>query len=416
MPHGNFILRKAIAHRPPLDAIAPAGSLSWHIITSEYPPQIGGVSDYTYGVAAGLASRGDEVHVWCPPCAAPGPEAAGVTLHRELGGITPADLRRMGRQLDSFTAPRRILVEWVPHGYGYRSMNVAFCWWLRNRAVLHGDLVEIMLHEPYLAFGKSPRQSAVALVHRLMTIILLRAAGRVWMSIPQWEGTWRPYALGRSIPFEWLPIPSNIPVSHDPGRVNKLRERYVPDGQTLIGHFGTFGWPITSILEPILIAQAGRPVRQTILLMGIRSQEFREALIRKNPKLEGLIQATGALTPEELSCHITACDFLIQPYPDGVSSRRTSVMIGLGHGKPVISNTGPLSEPLWEESGAIALAKIGNLDSFLNLLEQLRTDAGERARLAGAARKLYQERFDISYILDRMRQAAGVHEDLQCVS
>lgn len=409
-------MREAVAPRPPLDSGAPAGPLTWHVITSEYPPQSGGVSDYTYGIAMGLGSRGDEVHVWCPACDVPDPGAAGVTIHRELGSITPADLRRAGLQLDGFRGPRRILVQWVPHGYGYQSMNVAFCWWLRNRAVRHGDIVEIMLHEPYLGFGKSPRQSAVALVHRLMTIILLRAAGRVWMSIPQWESTWRPYALGRSIPFEWLPIPSNIPVTHNPARVNELRKQYVPDGQTLIGHFGTFGWPITSILEPILVAQAGQPVRQTILLMGIRSQEFREALVRKYPKLAGLIQATGALAPEELSCHVTACDLLIQPYPDGVSSRRTSVMIGLDHGKPVISNTGPLSEPLWQESRAIALASAGNPDSFLHLLEQLRTDAGERARLAGAARKLYQERFDISHILDRMRQAAGVFEDLRCVS
>ena len=39
---------------------------TWHIITGEYPPAPGGVSDYTEAVAAGLAAAGDEVHVWCP--------------------------------------------------------------------------------------------------------------------------------------------------------------------------------------------------------------------------------------------------------------------------------------------------------------------------------------------------------------
>ena len=98
------------------------------------------MSDYTSLVAAGLADQGDEVHVWCAPCRNPdsGPEAPGVVVHRALGSLSSADLRRVGEQLDRFPAPRRILVQWVPHAYGYRSMNVGFCRWLRNRAARSG--------------------------------------------------------------------------------------------------------------------------------------------------------------------------------------------------------------------------------------------------------------------------------------
>jgi hypothetical protein len=226
------------------------------------------MSDYTYGVATGLARQGDEVHVWCPPHAASEPQSDGVAVHRALGAITLDDLRRVGDQLDRFPAPRHILVQWVPHGYGCRSMNIGFCWWLRNRAARRGDRVEIMLHEPYLAFGEgSLRQNAVALVHRLMTMLLLRAAERVWVSIPQWENPWRPYTLGRSIPFQWLPIPSNIPVADNPARVEAIRRQYAPGARKLIGHFGTFGRPITSLLEPILFVLAEDPANQPALLM-----------------------------------------------------------------------------------------------------------------------------------------------------
>src|SRR5437870_428857 len=86
----------------------------WHIITCEYPPQSGGVSDYTFGVAAGLAEQGDQVHVWCPAYAGPQPEAEGVVAHRDLGQFRPSDLRRVGEQLNRFPAPRRLLVQWVP--------------------------------------------------------------------------------------------------------------------------------------------------------------------------------------------------------------------------------------------------------------------------------------------------------------
>ena len=40
--------------------------IDWHIITGEYPPQPGGVSDYTRLVAEGLAAAGDAVTVWAP--------------------------------------------------------------------------------------------------------------------------------------------------------------------------------------------------------------------------------------------------------------------------------------------------------------------------------------------------------------
>ena len=77
-----------------------------------------------------------------------------------------------------------------------------------------------MVHEPYLAFGEgSWKQNGVAAVHRLMTMVLLSAARRVWMSIPAWEASWRPYALGRPLSFHWLPVASNIPVIDDPARV-----------------------------------------------------------------------------------------------------------------------------------------------------------------------------------------------------
>ena len=36
----------------------------WAILTGEYPPQFGGVSDYTRNVATGLVAAGDVVTVY----------------------------------------------------------------------------------------------------------------------------------------------------------------------------------------------------------------------------------------------------------------------------------------------------------------------------------------------------------------
>ncbi len=45
---------------------ADALSVSWHLLTGEYPPQPGGVSDHTWQVSEGLARAGCAVHVWAP--------------------------------------------------------------------------------------------------------------------------------------------------------------------------------------------------------------------------------------------------------------------------------------------------------------------------------------------------------------
>lgn len=383
----------------------------WHVITSEYPPQTGGVADYTSLVAAGLAAEGDEVHVWCPSGLGTPAQPKGVSVHRDLGAMRPRDLRLTGQLLDQFPAPRRILVQWVPHGFGYRSMNLPFCWWLRNRAARHGDRVEIMAHEPFLPFRKgSLRQCVAALVHRLMTLVLLRKADRVWMSIPEWENYWRPYALGRSIPFSWLPIPSTIPLADNPDRARLLRRRYAADDCFLIGHFGTYGWPITSILEPMLSALADDPIRQTVLLMGQGSQAYREALIGRNPRLSALVQAAGSLSAEDLSCHVAACDLLLQPYPDGVSTRRTSCMVALSHGKPVLTNLGALSEPFWKATEALALAPTAEVEGLVRLLREVRSDQDWRTRMGRAARNLYQDRLDISHTIAALRSGHSVCE------
>lgn len=381
---------------------------TWHLITSEYPPQHGGVSDYTQAVAAGLVDEGDKVHVWCPVLTTVEPPANGVTVHRQFASFSPADLQRVGKQLDDFPAPRRILVQWVPHGYGYHSMNVAFCWWLLKRARHHGDQIELMVHEPYLSFRwASARQSGAATVHRLMTTILLRAAHRIWISVPAWEPLLRPYAFGRKLPFQWIPIPSNVPIAVDEDEVQMVRRRYANDGQVLIGHFGTFGSLITEHLEPILSAMAREQADQVVLLMGQRSQQFRDELLRKDNRMTGFLQATGRLTSDQLSNHLSACDLLIQPYPDGASTRRTSLMAGLSHGKPIVTTMGYLTEPFWSLTDAAVLVPTGNVEAFLERVRQLREDATQRNVIGCAARQLYRERFDICHTISALRRSGS---------
>jgi glycosyltransferase involved in cell wall biosynthesis len=405
-----------VESRPIRLKIKTVNSFVWHLITGEYPPQIGGVSDHTFLIATNLAAAGDEVHVWCPSTEGETEEASkvemaetvGVFVHRELGRFTPADLRRVGGLLDQFDAPRRLLVQWVPHSYGYRSMNLPFCVWLWKRAVRRGDVLEVMIHEPYLAFGEgSWKQSCVAVVHRLMTVVLLKATRRIWITIPAWEAFLRPYTLGRVLPFRWLPVASSIAVIDDPARVIAIRARCVPIDGLIVGHFGAYSRHTIELLLNSVPALLHEQTNCAVLLLGRGSDAARDELTRKLPEVADRIYATGTLAAADLSSHISACDLLIQPYIDGVSSRRTSLMVGLAHGRPVVTTVGRLTETLWAENEAVVLVPVEDTAELVDATRRLLADEARRHRMSAAARRLYDERFDVKRAVAELREAVA---------
>lgn len=374
------------------------------MVTPEYVPAIGGVADYARQVAHGLATAGHEVHVWCPG-ARPDETDGAVAVHSTLGRIAGVDLQRTGMLLDRYPAPRRILVQWVPHGYGVRSMNVPFCVWLWRRAA-KGDHIEVMVHEPYLAFWEgSWRQTAAAAVHRLMTAILLRAARRVWISIPAWESSWKPYALGRGVPFTWLPVPTPL-CAANATHVCDIRERFDADRRPIVGHFGTFGFLIARQLNEILPLVLTSRSDVSVLLIGLGSIEYAATFLERHPQFEGRVNATGMLDAEGIATHVSACDVLVQPYPDGVSSRRTTTMAGLFLGVPVVTTRGHLTEDFWKEGAPVRLSRVGAWPALVGHVCELLNSPEERRRQSAEARRFYDQRFDVRHTIAALTGAA----------
>jgi glycosyltransferase involved in cell wall biosynthesis len=130
---------------------------------------------------------------------------------------------------------------------------------------------------------------------------------------------------------------------------------------------------------------------------------MRDELIRREPELAGRVHATGTLAAIELSRNISACDVMLQPYIDGVSSRRTSLMVSLSHGIPVVTTSGRLTEPLWAESEAVALVPAEDVATLALATIKLLSDETSRRRLSGAARTLYAERFDLKRTIAALR-------------
>jgi glycosyltransferase involved in cell wall biosynthesis len=377
---------------------------AWHVVTGEFPPAPGGVSDYSFQLTTQLVAAGDTVHVWCPDAPGPRLEPAGLHVHRMAGTWSGADLRRLDGALNETPAPRRLLVQWVPHAFGRRSMNLAFCRWVRRRA-RRGDEVDLMVHEPFLAFHEgSYRQDAAAAVHRVMVAILLAAARRVWVAIPAWSRRLRPWALGRELPYCWLPVPSNVARCLDTTAVAAVRGRL--PGSPVFGHFGTYGADSRAALGQVVPLLLERAPAGVVLLMGHRGDEFADDLRHSAPHLAPRLFATGRLDAPALSINLQACDVLLQPYSDGASTRRTTLMTALEHGLPVVTTYGRLSEPLWKESPAVTAVSAGDVDAMVDAALALAASGTRREEQGRQARALYDRRFAVRHAIASLRSDA----------
>ena len=136
--------------------------------------------------------------------------------------------------------------------------------------------------------------------------------------------------------------PAMWPPTADPGAVAAARSRHAPDpAAPLVGHFGTFGRSITDLLEPAVVGLLRSEPLARVLFIGRGSERYLVDIVAAYPELAGRVSATGELSPAAVAAHLRACDLLLQPYADGVSSRRTSVMAGLANRVPVVTNLGP---------------------------------------------------------------------------
>ncbi len=374
--------------------------MRWHLLTGEYPPAPGGVSDYTRLVARGLAASGDDVIVWTPRTSVGATDdGAGVIVQPLPDRFGPRSLARLTRALRGDTAPHRVLVQYVPGAFGWHGSNVPFCLWLRAQA---GAPVWVMFHE--VAYPIDRRQRLVlnglGVVTRAMASLVAGAAARVFVSIPAWEPLVR-RSVAADRPVEWLPVPNVIPVAPVAATDRcAVRQRY-GGGRRLVGHLGTYGRLIRPLLADavrLIIEESGA----NMLLLGRGSEAAAAECVVRHPALAGRLHGAGPLDAASLSQHISACDCLFQPYPDGVSSRRTSAMAVLAHARPLVTTSGVLTENLWGTTAGVVLRGVGDAPAAARACAAVLADATELDHRGRAALAFYESHFDVRHTLARL--------------
>jgi glycosyltransferase involved in cell wall biosynthesis len=135
-----------------------------------------------------------------------------------------------------------------------------------------------------------------------------------------------------------------------------------------------------------------------LVLLGRGAREF--ARLHLAPAASSRIFVPEDLSPDEIATHLSACDVVVQPYGDGVSARRTTVMASLALGVPVITTEGQSTEPIWRESGGVAIAAAEAIPATVGLLDSDRELAHQLGR---RGQELYRQHFAIERAVSLLR-------------
>ena len=284
----------------------------------------------------------------------------------------------------------------MPNAWGRKGLNFGFVRWLNLRNSL-GDDVRPIFHEPWYKPESRDRPWRYALppLQRRMARGVLNASSTVYVTIPHWERLLRPYA--KTARFVGLPVPSNVPFVDDPVRVAEIRKRVAGDSPLVIGTFGTYREEIAPRLHQILPRVLNTPERVG-LLIGRNGPQFATSL----PQSSSRIVATGGLAPREVALYLQACDVLIQPYRDGVTTRRGTLMACLCQGKAVVTTQGAMTEPVWRNSGCVALVPDRDTSAFVSAIEDLVKNRESRRSLGELARQVYVREFALERTIETL--------------
>lgn len=363
------------------------------LISGEYPPDQGGVGDFTRELARALAELGHKIHVITefsnPKPQTPNPKFPGVAVH------------------------------WVMEGWGWG------CW--KQIVSLADDLALDALDVQYqaAAYGMHPgvnfiprsenRPPVVVTFHDLLVPYLFPKAGplRRWV-----VNTLARRADGVIVTNEWdyvqlanlrlanllrVPIGSNIPQNPPQGYdrdAERARWGVGPD-DLLLGYFGFLneskgGEELMQALA--LLVERGLPAY--LLLIGGRvgssdptNRAYAERVDRLIASL-GLserVHRSGYTSPATVSAGLLATDVCLLPYRDGVSFRRGTLHACLAHGRAIVTTRPAVELEQVRDGENMLLVEPRDPEGLTEAVIRLATNPALRARLETGAKALAAE-------------------------
>jgi len=310
------------------------------LVTGEYPPDQGGVGDFTTQLGRALADLGHEVHVIAAKSQTPNPKlqnpTSGVVVHRVVEGWGWG----CWRQVLEVAQELRVEVLNLQYQAAAYRMHPAI-----NFVPPRHDRPPVVatfhdLNVPYLFPKAGP------LRWHVVRMLARRADGVIVTNREDYV------RLEREIPsarLSLIPIGSNIPPAPPPGYDRDAeRARWgVGPGDLLLGYFGFLNESKGGEeLMQALALLVERGVSAHLLMVGGRlgssdptNRAYAERVedLIADLGLDERVHWTGYTGPEQVSAGLLATDACVLPYRDGVSFRRGTLHACLAHGRAVVT-------------------------------------------------------------------------------
>jgi glycosyltransferase involved in cell wall biosynthesis len=364
------------------------------LVTGEFPPQQGGVGDYTHALALALAALGVEVHVITNRgSAALSPSAFRLhPLIKRWSFASLFQLRALAKtwQLDVLN------LQYQAAAYGL-SAPIHFlprvCGWQLFDSPAPTPKTVVTFHDlriPYLFPKAGPwRKAAVT--------YLARSAAGVIATDPADEAELQQRGIER---VAQIPIGSNITPTPPAGYDRAVWRAQIGVGaqEFLLGYFGFLNASKggdTLLAALARLAATGAPLK--LALIGGRTGtsdatnavfgEKLDAFVAEQGLTDRILR-TGFVEAAEVSAYLLACDALVLPYRDGVSFRRGSLMAALAHGCAVISTQPAMPLPAIRDGENMRLVPPDAPALLAEAISELMLSPDRRVRLAQGARDL----------------------------
>ena len=301
------------------------------------------------------------------------------------------------------TSSCSVLLQYNPFCWGKRGWAPDLIRLLQELRRRRPDLViGVMFHETY-TMNPGWRAGLLRMFQQRQFRALCKLADVLFFSTEVWATTCR--GAIRDRPVIHLPVGANLPPSiADRGAI---RESFRIPGEAFV--CGVFGGAHPSRM----IGRIESAVRRIVERLGA-NQSVRFLHIGGEPISWDLgdvaVAATGRLPAQQASDAIATLDLMINPFSDGVSTRRGSVIASLQNGVPVLTTQGQHTDQLWltERDNGVFLAPADCESAWLETTDRaIDGVTGSTAQLRCQANAFFQHNFTWERIAKTLLETLG---------
>lgn len=354
------------------------------LITGEYPPDQGGVGDYTQKIGKAFGLLGHDVHVITEKSPVSSPQTL-ISVHREINNWGWSCWKQILRiahreRLDVLN------VQFQTAAYGmHPAIHFVPTRWDKPPVVVTFHDLRV----PYLFPKAGP-------LRRKSIEMLARRADGVIVTNRDDESCIAHHASR----VARIPIGSNItPSLPDDYDRDAWRARLgIEADDLLLGYFGFLneGKGGEDLIET-LVTLVSQGYAAHLLLIGGRVGSSDPTNVAYAERVDRLIarrglaervHRTGFVPADEVSAHLEAVDVCVLPYRDGASLRHGSLHACLAHGRPIVTTHPAIETPEFRDGDTMLLFPVKDTEALAKGVTQVANNPDLRERLEKGATSL----------------------------